>query len=78
MKSFSALIGILVVSIVMTLLAVSVFSGSAFAVSCNNNSSCDAGESPLWCPNDCHPAGYCGDGFCDINEQGNCPADCGA
>jgi hypothetical protein len=81
MKSFSALVGVALVLVIMALFSVSffaIFAASASAVVCDNDDSCEAGENPLWCPNDCAPTGFCGDGFCDINEQGQCPSDCGA
>ena len=74
-KIFSVLIMFAIALIAVSFVGISSTSASA-VVGCNDDDVCDAGESPLWCPNDCHPEGHCGDGFCDVNEQGNCPADC--
>jgi hypothetical protein len=79
-KVFSALTALAVVLSAFAIASVfAIVSAPVSAVSCDNDSVCDAGENPLWCANDCAAAyqGYCGDGFYDINEQGNCPADAG-
>jgi len=49
---------------------------TVYAITCNNNGICEEGEDPFFCASDCASQPYCGDGICDPNEQGNCPADC--
>jgi len=38
---------------------------------------CDPGETPTSCPQDCGANGFCGDGNCDQGEINTCPQDCG-
>jgi hypothetical protein len=40
--------------------------------------SCDPGETPVNCPQDCGGGGLCGDAVCSPGEQATCPQDCGA
>lgn len=41
--------------------------------------SCNNGETPKTCPQDCQQTGPCGDGFCEGSETcTSCPGDCGS
>lgn len=50
--------------------------GGVTVPTCNDDGTCDAGETNASCPADC-PATTCGNGTCDAGESNaTCPADC--
>jgi hypothetical protein len=51
--------------------------GTPNPVTCNNNGTCDTGETTSNCANDCSPATQCGNNVCETGEDTtSCPNDC--
>jgi hypothetical protein len=51
--------------------------GTPNPVTCNNNGTCDSGETTSNCANDCSTATQCGNNVCESGEDTtSCPNDC--
>ena len=53
--------------------------GQPNPVTCNNNGTCDSGETTQNCATDCTTATQCGNNVCEAGEDTtSCPGDCGS